>query len=269
MKATCRVTLVQLSADATALEPVHHTPRELGELAPAEIEKLLVNFAALDVSALPDAAPAVVLRRSSHGWRVTPGNKTLTFHDGLDPLAPSLPLSPAAILAAIDPARDPAVPLAPDTTADVAIDAPPPRSRFNLSRPQALALLVAGLALLGVGLWFGLHEEDINALPAEAVALTAPEEIKSLFAAAAGQYLTPVSPGNGVITLTADGVFTFGTLGPDGTPLPVNITETARAGRYQGKPCVLTTFGLIEIVDRDTLHYNEIVWRRPAASAAK
>ncbi len=261
MNVTFRVTLVQLSADATALEPVHYTPRELGEIAPADLEKLLGNFARLDVLTQPDADPAIVIRRQGRGWRVTPGNKSLTFRDGLDPLSPSLPLDPAGILATIDPARETS---AAATTDDPA-SAPAPRRRLNLSPTQAVALLVAGLALLSGGLWFGLHEEDINAIPGDVVALTAPDEIKTLFASAAGQYLTPVSPGNGVLTLSPTGHFSIATLGPDGQPLPVTYEEPARAGRRQGQPCVITTVGLITIVDRDTLHYNDIVWRRPAA----
>jgi hypothetical protein len=265
MNVTYRVTLVQLTADASAFEPVHDTPRELGDLPPAEIEKLLRHFAAVDVSALPDAAPAVVLRRSNRGWRITPGNKTLTFHDGLDALAPSLPLDPAGIVAAIDPARDPFVPLAAAAESAYTPCAAP-RSRLNLSPAQAIGLLVAGLALLASGLWFGLHEENINAIPDDVVTVSAPNEVKTLFAAAAGQYLTPVSPGNGVITLTPTGQFSFATMGPDGTPLPTTLEEPARAGRRQGRPCIITTVGLIEIIDRETLHYNDIVWRRPAAA---
>jgi hypothetical protein len=237
MNVTYRVTLVQLTADASAFEPVHDTPRELGDLPPAEIEKLLRHFAAVDVSALPDAAPAVVLRRSNRGWRITPGNKTLTFHDGLAAAAESA-YTPCAA----------------------------PRSRLNLSPAQAIGLLVAGLALLASGLWFGLHEENINAIPDDVVTVSAPNEVKTLFAAAAGQYLTPVSPGNGVITLTPTGQFSFATMGPDGTPLPTTLEEPARAGRRQGRPCIITTVGLIEIIDRETLHYNDIVWRRPAAA---
>lgn len=264
MNVTYRVTLVQLSADATALEPVHHTPRELGELAPTEIEKLLVNFSRLDATALPDATPSIVLRRHGRGWRITPGNKSLTFHDGLDSLAPSLPLDAVKILTAIDPSHEPSA--APASDVPPTDPAVTPRRRLNLSRPQAIALLVAGLVLLGAGLWFGLHEDDINAIPGDVVALTAPDEIKALFASAAGQYLTPVSPGNGVLTLSPTGHFSIATLGPDGRPLPTTYEEPARAGRRQGQPCIITTVGLIAIVDRDTLHYNEIVWRRPAPS---
>lgn len=264
MNVTYRVTLVQLSADATALEPVHFTPRELGEIAPAELEKLLANFSRLDVNAQPDADPVIVIRRHGRGWRITPGNKSLTLHDGLDALSPSLPLDPAGILTAIDPSHDPAA--APTAGESAPASDPAPRSRFNLSPPQAIALLVTGLALLAVGLWFGLHEDDINAVPGDVVALTAPDEIKTLFASAAGQYLTPVSPGNGVLTLSSTGHFSIATLGPDGQPLATTYEEPARAGRRHGQLCIITTVGLIAIVDRDTLHYNDIVWRRPAPS---
>ena len=192
MNVTYRVTLVQLTADATALEPVHYTPRELGELPPPEIEKLLLRFTAVDLTAFPDAAPAVVLRRAQRGWRVTPGNKTLTFHDGLETIAPSHSLDPAGIMAALDPAFDATAPDAEDATAD---SAAAPRRRLKLTNTQALALLVSGLVLLAAGLWFGLHEEDINSVPDDVVALTAPVEIAAVFTAAAGQYLTPVSPG--------------------------------------------------------------------------
>lgn len=263
MNVTYRVTLVQLTADAAALEPVDATPRELGELAPVDLEKLLVNFSQLDATALPDANPAIVIRRHGRGWRVTPGNKTLTFHDGLETIAPSHSLDPAGIIAALDPAFDATTPNAEDATAD---SAAAPRRRPPLTNTQALALLVSGLALLATGLWFGLHEDNVNAVPDDVVALTAPAEIAAVFAAAAGQYLTPVSPGNGVLTLTPTGQFSFATLGPDGQPLPTTYEEPARAGRRHGKPCVITTVGLIEIVDRDTLLYNDITWRRPAAS---
>jgi hypothetical protein len=259
MNVTYRVTLVQLSADASALEPPHHTSRELGELSADAIGKLLENFSHVDVSSAPDANPAIVLRRHGRGWRVTPGNKTLTFHDGLDALSPSSSLAAAGILAAIDPSHDlaatPGEEPATDSTA-------PARRRPKFSTGQALALLISGLVLLAAGLWFGLHEDDINAIPGDVVTLTAPDEIKTVFASAAGQYLTPVSPGNGVLTLTPTGHFSFATMGPDGTPLPTTYEEQAQAGRRNGQPCVITTVGLIEIVDRDTLNYNEISWHR-------
>ena len=263
MNVTFRVTLVQLTADATALEPPDHTPRELGELSPAALRPLLENFARLDTAGLPDANPAFVLRHHGRGWRVTPGNKTLTFHDGLDALAPSIALDPAGILAAIDPAHDPAT--APDAASAIPADpSARPSRRLILSPAQAITLLVSGLVLLAAGLWFGLHEDDINAVPDDVVTLTAPDEIKTVFTAAAGQYLTPVSPGNGVLTLTATGHFSFATLGPDGRPLPTTHEEQARAGRRNGQPCVITTVGLVEIVDHDNLRYNDIVWHRSA-----
>jgi hypothetical protein len=261
MNVTYRVTLVQLTVDASTLQGVDETPRELGEVAPADLEKLLVNFAQLDVSSLPEANPAMVIRRHGRGWRVTPGNKTLTFHDGLETIAPSHSLDPAGIMAALDPAFDATTPRAEETVAD---SAAAPRRRPKLTNTQALALLVSGLVLLATGLWFGLHEDNVNDVPDDVVALTAPADIAAVFTAAAGQYLTPVSPGNGVLTLTPTGQFSFATLGPDGQPLPTTYEEPARAGRRNGKPCVITTVGLIEIVDRDTLLYNDITWRRPA-----
>ena len=263
MNVTFRVTLVQLTADATALEPPDHTPRELGELSPPALRQLLENFSRLDTATLPDANPAFVLRHRGRGWRVTPGNKTLTFHDGLDTLAPSIALDPAGILAAIDPSHDPAASLGEEAAIPADASARP-RRRLNLSPAQAVVLFVSGLALLAAGLWFGLHEDDINAVPGDVVTLTAPDEIKAVFTAAAGQYLTPVSPGNGVLTLTATGHFSFATLGPEGRPLPTTHSEQARAGRRNGQPCVITTVGLVEIVDRDTLGYNDITWRRSA-----
>jgi hypothetical protein len=260
MNVTYRVTLVQLTADASALEPVDETPGELDEVAPGDLEKLLVNFARLDASAFPEANPAIVIRRLGRAWRVTPGNKILTFHDGLETIAPSHALDPAGIIAAIDPAHDAATSKAEETPVDSAAT---PRRRPKLTNTQALALLVSGLVLLAAGLWFGLHEENINAVPDDVVALTTPAEIAAVFTAAAGQYLTPVSPGNGVLTLTPAGHFSFATLDPEGVPLPTTYEEEARAGRRNGKPCVITTVGLIEIVDRDTVLYNEITWRRP------
>ena len=262
MSATYRITLAELSADATAVEASGRAPLELGELTPAALEQLLANLARLEPAALLDAEPAIIIRRHSRAWRVTPGNKTLLLHDGLEPLASTHPLDPAGILAALDPAPHSAAPNTQDsaTGPETFLD----RLR-SLSPAQAIPLLLAGLALLATGLWFGLHTEDINAIPGDVVILTAPAEADPLLAAAAGQYLTPVSPGNGVLTLTRTGHFSIATLGPDGHPLPATYEEEARAGRRAGQPCIVTTVGLIAIVDRDTLSYNDILWHRHAA----
>lgn len=267
MSVTYRITLVHLTADATALAPASER-LELGSFPVDEVirfsEKLLL-LAPTAVGAKVE--PGIIVHRGDRSYRIAAHQGRIRVHKSVSLFDDYWTVdSPAGILE-LPPFQTAASP----ATRPSSTRAKPTRS----SSPLRSVLEVAGLfavavVLIAVGLRFGLPQKRLSDVPPDVTIANSPSERADIFATVAGSYSTGKAPGNSLVIIQPDGQVLLSTIGKDGLPTPPRIQEQARAGRRGSIACVITSFGIIagteppEIVNVGRFQYKRATLAAPA-----
>lgn len=266
MSTSYRITLVHLTADATALAPTSER-LELGSFPFEEV----VRFADRLLKVVPQAAgtklePGIIVHRGDRSYRIAAHLGRLRVHKSVslfddywtaDSPAELADLPPFATTAAAAPMKIPARGRGPRQVS-------PLRSVLEVAGLFALAVV-----LVAVGLRFGLPQKRLSDVPPDISIVYSPAERASVFATVAGSYATGKTAGNSLVIIQPDGQVLLSTIGKDGKPTPPRISEQARAGRRGNIACVITSFGIISGIEPpEVVNVGRFQYRRAALDSA-
>ncbi len=259
MSPTYRVTLVQLTADASALAPSGDKV-ELGNISAEEIYRLAGQLLKVNFSSNPKAEPGILVQRGDKGWRIAVHQGRLHMHKSMSLFDDFWTADSLADLAELPPFRG-----SGSANPNPVSHTPGAPGRFQALRAvvEAAGLFVVALVLVAVGLRFGLPQRKLSDLPPGVVIVSSSAERAEVFTTVAGSYWTGKAPGNQIVVITADGQVSLGAIGKDGQPTEPRIREQARAGRNGNVACVITSFGVIAgIAPPDTVNVGRFQYRR-------
>ena len=259
MSPTYRVTLVQLTADASALTPSGDKV-ELGNIPAEEIYRLAGRLLKVNFSANPKAEPGILVQRGDKGWRIAVYQGRLRMHKSMSLFDDSWTADSPADLAELPPFRG-----SSSANPNPVSHTPGAPGRFQALRAvaEAASLFVVALVLVAVGLRFGLPQRKLSDLPPGVVIVSSSAERAEVFTSVAGSYWTGRAPGNQLVVITPDGQVSLGAIGKDGKPTAPRIKEQARAGRNGNIACVITSFGVIAgIAPPDTVNVGRFQYQR-------
>lgn len=240
MSVTYRITLVHLTADATALAPASER-LELGAFPFDE----LVRFTERLLKVAPQATgtkiePGIIVHRGDRSYRIAIHHGRIRVHKSVSLFDDYWTADSPAELASLPPFQVPGAP-APVKT--------PARGRRNVGSLRSLleiaGLFAAAVLLVAVGLRYGLPQKRLSDVPDDISIIYSQSERTAVFSTVAGSYATGRTPGNSLVIIQPDGRVLLSTIGKDGKPTPPRIQEQARAGRRGNVACVITSFGII------------------------
>lgn len=239
MSAVYRITLVHLTADATALAPAS----ERIELGACPFEDV-VRFAERLLRVAPEAAgtklePGIIVHRGERSYRIAVHHGRLRVHKSASLFDDYWTADTPADLAHLPPFQT------THTAAPIR-----PAARRRQVGPLRSVLEIAGLfaaavLLVAIGLRYGLPQKRLSDVPDDISIVHSPSERTAVFATVAGSYATGRAPGNSLVIIQPDGRVLLSSIGADGKPTPPRIQEQARAGRRGDVACVITSFGII------------------------
>lgn len=260
MSPTYRITLLQLKPDAAALgsaaDKVDHGSHPI-----EEINRLATRLLQLDLSN-PKAEPGIIVQRGDKGWRIAVHQGRLRVHKSMSLFDDFWTLDRVEDLIQLPPFQASAA-------QTVRVQQAVTVKRHGLVRTisEVAGLFAAALALVAIGLHFGLPRKRLSDLPPGIEIVSSSSERANIFAAVAGSYSTGKAAGNSLVTITPDGRVALGTIGKDGKPTPPRLQEQARAARQGNVACVVTSFGVIaSIAPPDTVKVGRNEWKKAPAS---
>ncbi|MSU46342.1 MAG: hypothetical protein EXS42_04265 [Lacunisphaera sp.] len=259
MSLTYRVTLVQLTADASALAPSGDKV-ELGNISAEEIIRLADHLLRVNFSANPKAEPGILVHREGKGWRIAMHQGRLRMHKSMSLFDDYWTVDGAAGLAGLPPLHGRG-----GASSSPASRAPFVTRRFQTLRAvaEAAGLFIVAPVLVAVGLRFGLPQRRLSDLPPEVTIVSSTAERTEVFASIAGSYSTGKTPGNQLVVISPNGQVSLGAIGKDGMPTPPRIREQARAGRNGNIACLITSFGIIaNTAPPETVNVGRFQYRR-------
>lgn len=263
MSTNYRITLVHLTADASAVAPASER-LEIGNHSLEEIVRLSDRLLRVDTSVSPKTEPGIVVHRGDRSYRIAVFQGRLRMHKSVSLFDDYWTADSPEDLAALPPFQaNPA-----------AAAKPAPRARAAGKGAGSLRsiLEVAGLfavavVLIAVGLRFGLPQKRLSDVPDDIRIVTGADERAAIFATVAGSYSTGRTAGNSLVIIQPDGRVLLGAIGKDGKPTPPRLTEQARAGRRGNIACVITSFGIIAgIAPPDAINVGRFEYRRAPSS---
>lgn len=246
MSVSYRITLVHLTADASALAPASER-LELGSFPIEEVSR----FAERLLKLAPQAAgmkiePGIIVHRGDRSYRLAAHQGRIRVHKSVSLFDDYWTADSPAELVELPPFHSNAATAVPARPAG--------RGRTRNTSSLRSILEVAGLfavavVLVAVGLRFGLPQKRLSDVPPDIDIVHSPAERASVFATVAGSYATGKAPGNSLVIIQPDGRVLLSTIGKDGKPTPPRIQEQARAGRRGNIACVITSFGIISGIE--------------------
>jgi hypothetical protein len=261
MSTTYRLTLVHLTADASAVAPASER-LELGNHPLEEIIRLSERLLRVDTSVSPKTEPGIIVHRSDRSYRIAVFQNRLRMHKSVSLFDDYWLADTPADLANLPPFQ----------SNPAATPKPTSRTRAKQGSPFKSILEVAGLfavavVLIAVGLRFGLPQKRLSDVPDDVTIVTSSEDRAAVFSTIAGSYSTGKTAGNSLVVIQPDGRVLLGTIGKDGRPTPPRIAEQARAGRRGNVACVITSFGIIAgIAPPESINVGRFQYRRAPTS---
>ncbi|MBI2517507.1 MAG: hypothetical protein HYV95_11435 [Opitutae bacterium] len=256
------VNLLQLNGDATA----YTGPGQKIELKQQTADEILVlagNLQKLDLSGQTKAEPAIIIHRGEKGWRIMMQDRRLRLYESTSVFDNFDTVNTPQELRQFAPFYQHGRDAELETASTL-----PAATGFGWIRTAAEVggLIIVGLALMAVGLWFGLPHRKLGDVPEDISVISSSDERQKIFATFAGTYSTGKKAGDSVLIIAPDGQVTLGSIGKDGKPiLPPHINEKAQAGRRKEEVCVVTTFGVID-PGNDAVAIGNLRWRRLAVN---
>jgi hypothetical protein len=262
MSVSYRITLVYLTADASALAPASER-LELGSFPLEEVIRFSEKLLLLAPTAIgAKVEPGIVVHRGDRSYRIAAHQGRIRVHKSVSLFDDYWTADTPAELADLPPFQT-------GTTTAAA-----PRSTRGNTRgsrgtsPLRSVLEVAGLfavavVLIAVGLRFGLPQKRLSDVPADITLVHSSSDRAAVFATIAGSYSTGKTPGNSLVIIQPDGQVLLSTIGKDGKPTPPRIQEQARAGRRGNIACVITSFGIIAGIEPpETVNVGRFQYKR-------
>jgi hypothetical protein len=261
MSPTYRVTLVQLTADASAVAPASER-LELGNLPLEEIERLAGRLSRVDLSENAKAEPGIIVHRGDRSYRIAVHQGRLRVHKSVSLFDDFWTVDSANSLDSLPPfqtgssqSRSPSARTRPGAGAK--------RGSPLRSILEVVGLFAVAVVLVAVGLRYGFPQKRLSDVPDDVTILTSSEERSAVFAAVAGSYSTGRAAGNSLVIIRPDGQVLLGSIGKDGKPTPPRLQEQARAGRRGSIACVITSFGIISgIAPPDTVNVGRFQYKK-------
>ncbi|AOS44385.1 hypothetical protein Verru16b_01447 [Lacunisphaera limnophila] len=242
MSVTYRITLVYLTADASALAPASER-LEAGQHSIEDIIRFAEKLLLLAPTAVgAKVEPGFIVHRGDRSYRLAAHQGRIRVHKSVslfddywtaDTPAELIELPPFLSAGAVVPTKTSSRPRSARQTS-------PLRSVLEVAGLFAIAVV-----LIAVGLRFGLPQKRLSDVPDDITIVQSSDERASVFATVAGSYATGKTPGNSLVIIEPDGRVLLSTIGKDGKPTPPRIQEQARAGRRGSIACVITSFGII------------------------
>ncbi len=243
MSGPYRITLIHLSADASAVAPASERLDHGGNLPLEEVIRLTGKLSKIDLSASVVTEPGLVVQRGEKSYRIVAHQGRIRVHKSISLFDDFWTIDSPAELANLPPFHP---------TAPSGGSRPPIRTRGNAkqssplrSAAEVIGLFAVAVVLIAVGLRFGLPQKRLSDLPDDITLISSPSESASVFATVAGSYATGKTPGNSLVIIQPDGRVLLGAIGKDGKPSAPRVDEQARAGRRGSIACVITSFGII------------------------
>lgn len=260
MSLVYRVTLVQLTADASTLAPAGDKV-ELGNISTEEIQRLAGRLLKVNFSTNPRAEPGILVQRGDKGWRIAVHQGRLRMHKSMSLFDDFWTVDSVEDLAELPPFRVSGG--ASPSSGSHAPSGAPGRYQTLRTIVEAAGLFVLALVLVAVGLRFGVPQKKLSDLPPGVVIVSSAAERAEVFTSVAGSYWTGRAPGNQLVVISPDGQVSLGAIGKDGKPTAPRIKEQARAGRSGNVACVITSFGVIAgIAPPETVNVGRFPYRR-------
>ncbi|HEY8993248.1 MAG TPA: hypothetical protein VIM71_01070 [Lacunisphaera sp.] len=242
MSAVYRISLVHLTADASALAPTSER-LEHGNHDLEEVIRLAGKLLRVDTSSSPETEPGIIVHRGEKGYRIAVHQGRIRVHKSISLYDDFWTVDSPADIANL-PAFHP--------TAPSSGSRPPMRGRTPAksssplrSAAEVIGLFAVAVVLVAVGLRFGLPQKRLSDVPDDVQIVTSPAERASIFSTVAGSYATGKTAGNSLVIIQPDGRVLLGSIGKDGKPTTPRIQEQAKAGRRGSIACVITSFGII------------------------
>ncbi|HVU15902.1 MAG TPA: hypothetical protein VHD32_03205 [Candidatus Didemnitutus sp.] len=269
MSGPYRVTLLQLKPDLSAVgSPTDKL--DLGSQSLDEVFALAGKLQKIDISAHPKSEPALLVYRGEKGWRIVANRGLLRVHESTSSIDDYWTVDSPKGLVNLPPFRqsNSATSGTPGTWSATA-NRPKKRSAVR-SGLEVVGLLLLGVVLIAVGLWYGMPHKRLSDLPGNVVVITTSPEKESLFSAVAGTYATGTGkkPGDAILEITADGHVSLKSIGKDGKPInPPRIdSEQAKAGRRDQAACVVTSFGVVAASEPNAVKVGRFRWQRTSTN---
>ena len=255
-----KVTLVNLSADATAVVPSADKV-ELGNISAEEIYELAGNLLKLNVAANPKSEPGIIVQRGEKGWRIGAYAGRLRVYKSTSLFDEYWTVETPQGLAQLSPFSGQAATSTSRSTKSRS--AQPHKFQAVRSIAEVAGLFLLGVLLIVVGFWFGLPHRKLSDLPSDVVVVTADSERSSIFSALAGSYVAgKVKAGESIIIITPEGHFALGTIGKDGKPAAPRIEGQAKAARKGSTSAIVTDFAVIAELPPDAVNVGSGQWRK-------
>lgn len=263
MSVSYRITLVQLKRDAAgvggASDKIEHGSHPI-----EEVVRLAGKLLVLDLSSTK-AEPGIIVQRGDKGWRIGVHQGNLRMHKSMSLFDDFWTIANPAEIAGLPPFQvgNGAPPRAARATA-----APRNHGVFR-TIAEAAGLFAAAVALVAIGLHYGVPQRRLSDLPPDVSIVTAAAERANVFKTVAGAYSTGKTAGNSLVVITEDGQVTLGTIGKDGKPTKPRLQEQARAGRQGNIACVVTSFGIITGIEPpETVRVGNFQWKKAPDSVS-
>jgi hypothetical protein len=270
MSSPFRVSLLQLKPDLSGVG----APADKVDLGPQTLEEIFAladKLQKLDLAAHPKAEPALLVYRGEKGWRIVTHRGMLRVHESTSSIDDYWTVDSPKGLANLPPFRHGTSSGTSGTPAQWGSSSATPRRRSAVrSAVEVIGLLVLGVVLIAVGLWYGVPHRRLSDLPASVVVITTSPERESLFGAVAGTYATGTGrkPGDAILEITVEGRVSLKAIGKDGKPInPPRIdNEQAKAGRREQAACVITSFGVVAAAEPNAVRVGRFRWQRTSAN---
>jgi hypothetical protein len=259
MSATYRVTLVQLTADVSAVAPASER-LELGNLPLEEIIRLAGRLNRVDLAGNPKAEPGIIVHRGDRSYRIAVHQGRLRVHKSVSLFDDFWTAESANNLGSLPPFQvGSGHSRAPTRTRPSAKKSTSPLRSIL----EVVGLFAVAVMLVAVGLRYGFPQKRLSDVPEDVTILTSADEKSAVFAAVAGSYSTGRTPGNSLVIIRPDGQVLLGSIGKDGKPGTTRLQEQARAGRRGSIACVITSFGIISgIAPPDTVNVGRFQYKK-------
>lgn len=258
MSATYRITLVHLTADASALAPASER-LDLPNQTMDDIVRLADRMLRVDISVSPKTEPGIIVHRGERSYRIAVHQGRLRMHKSISLFDDYWTVDSADDLASLSPFQG------------VSASRPPVRPRAGTTRRtsslrsvlEVVGLFAVAVLLVSIGLRYGLPQRRLSDVPPDVTIVNSSEERAAIFASIAGSYSTGRTAGNSLVIIRPDGQVLLGSIGKDGKPTPPRVQEQARAGRRGSIACIVTSFGIIagieppDTVIVDRFRYNK------------
>lgn len=260
-----RITLVHLTADASALAPASER-LELGSFPLEEVIRFTERLLKL-APAAGKLEPGIIVHRGDRSYRIAVYQGRIRVHKSVSLFDDYWTADTPAELVDLPPFQAAG---APTTAAKPAARAGGPRNVTPLrSILEVAGLFAVAVVLVAVGLRFGLPQKRLSDVPPDISIVYSPSERDAVFATVAGTYATGRTPGNSLVIIQPDGQVLLSTIGKDGKPTPPRIQEQARAGRRGTVACVITSFGIIAGIEPpEIVNVGRFQYRRTAADGS-